>query len=164
MLQLLEHYDGGALGNDKAVAGFVKRPAADSRLVVEGVGQRPGPPETGEGQRVIARLGAAGHHDVGLAHSDEPRRIPDRVRARGAGRRGGMVRTLEAVSHRDVTGGQIDEDPGYEQRRYLPIALYRDITQTDSILASIPSMRHTYARARRTQPSCSHVLFKGQAG
>src|SRR3569833_2727008 len=77
MLQLLEHYDGGALGNDKAVAGFVKRPAADSRLVVEGGGQRPGPPETGEGQRVNARLGAAGHHDVGLAHSDDPRRLPD---------------------------------------------------------------------------------------
>ena len=43
---------------------------------------------------VTVGFGAAGDHDVGVAVLDRAERVADRVRARGAGGDGGVVRAL----------------------------------------------------------------------
>ena len=73
--------------------------------------------------RQIGTLGAAGHHDVGIAQRDEARCVADGVRAGGAGGDDGVVRTLEVVLDRDVAGGKIDQPAGNEERRDAPRAL-----------------------------------------
>lgn len=75
--------------------------------MVEGCGQRAGPAETGESERVDAGLAAAGQHDVGVAKGDEARCVAEGVRAGCTGCGGGVVGATEAVAHRDVPGAEV---------------------------------------------------------
>ena len=64
-------------------------------------------------------LGAAGDHGVRVAALDDAEGIADGVRGRGAGGGGGLVGAARAVADGDVSGGEVDDGAGDEERRDL---------------------------------------------
>ena len=74
------------------------RVASNGRDAVSGtvvaLGERLHVGEAADRHRRDGRFGAAGDHDVGVAVLDRAERVADRVRARRAGRDGGVVRAL----------------------------------------------------------------------
>lgn len=111
----LENQTRGALANDKAGPALVERPRTAAGPVIEGRDQTSRPREAADRERVDARLGAAGDHDVGLAGEDEARGIADAVRARRARGRGGVVWAAKTVAHRDVARAQVDQQSRHEE-------------------------------------------------
>jgi hypothetical protein len=85
-LVILEHHDAGAFAHDETVAVLVVGPRCSFGMVVEVGGQRASGGEAGEREAIDQRFGAAGHHHVGIAKSNQPGGIANGVRAGGAGR------------------------------------------------------------------------------
>ena len=102
VLVFLENHDAGALAHHEAVAVLVVGARGACRVVVEARRQRPAGREARERQPVDRRFGAAGHHHVGVAERDQPRRVADGVGAGGAGRDDRVVGALEPVLDRHV--------------------------------------------------------------
>mmetsp|Transcript_14084 Transcript_14084/g.40875 ORF Transcript_14084/g.40875 Transcript_14084/m.40875 type:complete len:208 (+) Transcript_14084:826-1449(+) len=70
VLQRLKHEHAGALSHDKAVAALVPRARRLGRLVVAAGRERTARHKASKPRRHHGRLGAAHHHDVGLAVAD----------------------------------------------------------------------------------------------
>jgi len=113
---LLQHQHPGALAHDEAAAVLVVGPRGLRGPVVEVGGHGPTGDETGHADRADRGLGAAGHHDVGVAVPDHPGRVADGVRAGGAGGDHRVVGPLEAVADRHLARGQVDQGGGNEER------------------------------------------------
>ena len=62
-------------------------------------------------------FGAAGDHHVGGATLNNFEGIADGVRGSGAGRGGGGIGALRAVTNGNVSGGEIDDGGGNKKRR-----------------------------------------------
>jgi hypothetical protein len=116
-LEVLEDEDAGALAHHEAGPGGVEGPGRKGRVLL--LGDEPAHrAEAGQDQRVDARLGAAREHDVGIAAPDELGRLPDRVRARRAGRDGRVVRASEAERDGELAARGVDEYGRDEERRH----------------------------------------------
>src|SRR5208283_3596080 len=102
----------------KAVAILVPRTAGLFRIVIAG-GERAHGGESTDAHRSDGGLGTAGDHNVSVIVLNDAERVSDGVGARGAGGRGGFVRSLGAETHGDVAGGKIDDGGGYKERRNL---------------------------------------------
>ncbi len=97
-LIVLKHQHAGTLAHHEAVAVAVPGAAGGGRIVVAR-GQRLHRVEATDAQRRDSRLGAAGHHHVGISMLDQPACQADRVQARGAG-----------GDHRQVGAAQAEHD------------------------------------------------------
>ena len=69
------------------------------------------------------RLGGAGYHDVRVAKCDESGCISNRMSARGASCGHRVGRAFEAVAHRNMSRGEIDQKLRDEIRRHFLRAL-----------------------------------------
>ena len=116
VLQLFENDDAGALAHDEAVAVAVIGPRGFLGRVVAVGGKRPAGGEAGKRKPADRRFRAAGHHDVGIAEDDQPRRVADGMRAGRAGGNDSVVRALELVADRHLAGDQVDDVAGNEER------------------------------------------------
>src|SRR5919204_6365978 len=74
--------------------------------------------EPGEDQRVNARLGAAGEHEIGVAALDQLRALANGVRARGTRRHDRVVRPLDPELDRELTARRVYEHVREEERRH----------------------------------------------
>ena len=70
--------------------------------------------EAGDGERVDAGLGAPSDHDVRVTEGDEACRVAYGVCTSGAGCGGGVGWAFETEFHRNMAGGQVDEEAGDE--------------------------------------------------
>ena len=116
MLQLLHDQDAGPFSGDEAVAVLVEGPRRPFRSVVppaHGVHRR----ERADRKRQDGRLRTAGHHDVGLAATDELGALADRVRARRAGGDVRQARAAKVELHRDLRGAGVRHEHGHQERR-----------------------------------------------
>ena len=116
MLDRLDDDDTRPLTHDEAVAVPVVGARGLLRFVIEARREGPAGGKAGHCEPADRALGAASHHDVGIAEHDEPRRIADGVRARRAGGDDSVVGPLEAMLDGDVAGREIDEPAWNEER------------------------------------------------
>ena len=119
MLIFLQHDNARALAHDEAVAVPVIGAAGLLGPVVIAHVQGAGLGETGNPDRADGRLGAARDHDVGIVVANHPRRIPDRVRPRGAGRDHRVIGAHQAVFDRDLARDEVDQ-PSVDEVRADP--------------------------------------------
>ena len=110
---LLEQHDGGALGDDEAVAAGVEG-AAGTR--VGGVGQGAGAREAGDDEVVQRGLSRADEHGVRVAAQDGVVAVAHGVQAGRAGRRGREARAAERVRERDQAGRGVGQQARDEER------------------------------------------------
>ena len=122
--QLFEDHDARAFADDEAVTVFVPGAAGFFGIVVAG-GERAHGGESAYAHGSDGSLGAAGDHDVGIVVLDDAKRIADGVRAGGAGGGRGLVRSLGAEAHGDLSGGEIDDGGRNEKRRDLARAAFQ---------------------------------------
>src|SRR5208337_4434122 len=116
VLQLFEDHDARAFAHDEAVASLIPGAAGSLGLVVAG-GKRAHGGESPDAHGCDGGFGAAGDHHVGVVVLDDAEGIADGMGAGGAGRGRGLIRSLGAVTHGDVPGGQVDDGGGNEERR-----------------------------------------------
>ena len=116
VLVLFEDHYPGALAQHEAVAVLVPGAAGGRRIVVAG-GHRPRRAEAADAERRDRRLGAAADHHVGVSVLDQATRIADRMQAGGAGRDDRVVRPLEAVHDRHLSGDHVDDRARHEEGR-----------------------------------------------
>ena len=109
MLQRLQDDDAGAFAHDEAVAVLVERTRCRGRIVVA-LRQRRHVGEAADGHRRDRRLGAAADHHVRITVLNRAERIADRVRARGAGGDGRVVRTTCLEAHGDDAGRDVGDE------------------------------------------------------
>ena len=117
VFQFFENQDARAFADDEAVAIVIPRAgrrAAGSSLRCDSARMAR---ESADAQRRDAGFRAAADHHVGIAVLDHAEGIADRVRAGGAGRRGGRIRTLRAGADGNVARRQIDDGRRNEKRR-----------------------------------------------
>ena len=123
MLEFFENHDAGAFAHDEAVAVSVPGTAGASRIVVAR-GERAHGGESADAHGSDGSFGASGNHHVGIAVLDDAEGIADGVSAGGAGRGRGFVRSLGAVSHGDMAGGEVDDGGRNEEGRDLARATF----------------------------------------
>jgi len=111
----MDDQNAGALAQHEAVAVDVPWPTRGGRVVIAG-GHRARGIEAADGQLAHGALGAAGHHDIGLAVFDLAHALANRMVGRAAGRHDREVRPLEAVLDRQQTGDHVDDRAGNEKR------------------------------------------------
>ena len=116
VLHFFKHEDAGALAHHETVAVLVIGTRGLRRAVVEMRGQRAAAHKGGDAQTANRRLRAACNHHVRITPLNEAAGVANGVRARGAGRHHGVVRTLETVTDGNLTGGQIDQERGNHER------------------------------------------------
>ena len=119
VFQLLENDDASALAHDKTVPPLVPGARRRFRVIVEPRRQGPRGCKAGEPKAADRRLRAAGNHHIGIIECNQPGSIADRMGTGRAGRHHGMVRSLEAVAHRNMARGQVDQSRRDEERREL---------------------------------------------
>ena len=111
MLQRFDHQQPSAFGEHKTLSIGVKRAAGRGRAVVA----------SRKGFHVLERrqthprdrrFGAAGDHQISLAHPDASQRIAHRVGRRGTGGRDGVIGTFETVADRNVSARGVDHHFG----------------------------------------------------
>ena len=96
VLEGLEHQYAGSFAHDEAVSPGVKRPGGVPGIVIAGAERfHRGKATHGGGQ--YSGLGAAGEHDVCLAHDERAPRLSDGVVGGGAGGAGGDVGAAQAL-------------------------------------------------------------------
>jgi hypothetical protein len=116
MLALFQHQHAGAFADDKAVAAAVPGTRRRLRIVVaRGQGTCSG--KAAHAQRRDRGIGATGHHRVGIAVLDEPRRQPDAVQPRGAGRDHPQVGAGVAHADGHVPRDHVDDRTRDQERR-----------------------------------------------
>ena len=120
MLVFLEHDDAGALAHNEAVAAFVIGTGSLLRRVIVIGGQRAAGCEARHAKTGDGRFGAAGHHHISIVILNEAHRIADRMRAGGARGDDSVVGALQTMPNRDLTGDQVDQCGGNEERADLP--------------------------------------------
>ena len=124
MLEFFENQNACAFAHDEAVAILVPGTAGASGIVVAR-GERAHGGESADAHGSDRGFGASGDHHVGIAVLNDAEGIADGMSAGGAGGRGGFVRTLGAEAHGDVSGGEIDDGGGNEERRDLARAAFQ---------------------------------------
>ena len=115
----LEHKHAGALAHDEAVATGVERPGGVLGVVVAGAERLHGSEAAHRGGK-HSRLGAAGDHDVGIAHDECAPCLADGVVGGGAGGTCGDVGAAQAVVKREHPGGHVEDHHRDEKRGHAP--------------------------------------------
>ena len=123
VLEFFEDDDTGAGTHDEAIAALVPRAGCGRRVIVVAGRKRARGAEASDPDFDNAVLGAACDHHVGVAQSDHPRAVADGVGAGGAGGGVGMIGPAEAVFHRNMARGQVDQNRRDRKRRQPPGAL-----------------------------------------
>src|SRR5690606_37760170 len=124
VLVFLQHDDTGSFAHYEAVAILVIGPGCLLGRVVEAGRHGPAGDEPGDADPAYRRLGSAGDHHVGVSVLDKPRAVADRMRAGGARRDDGVVRTFEAVLDGDLARREIGQRARNEERRNLAWAFF----------------------------------------
>ena len=84
--------------------------------------------EAADADRNDRRFGAAGEHDLGVAHFDGAPGFADGVVGGGAGRTGGEVRAAQLVVHREQARSHVrDEHRDHERRKPARPAFEQDL-------------------------------------
>src|SRR5579863_9004576 len=109
MLELFKNHAARAFSHNEAVAIAVIGTRGFFRPVVEGRRKSATGGETGKPQAIDRRFGAARHHHIGVAQSDESASVADRMRPRRAGGDDRMIWAFELVGDRDIAAGQVDK-------------------------------------------------------
>ncbi len=123
VLEFLEHNDPCTLAHDETVSILVIGTRGRLRIVVARRRQSLAGGKAGERNAADRRFRAAGHHYVGIAESDQPRRIADGMGAGGAGRNDRMIGTAQLVADRHLAGGEVDQAAWNEEWRQAPRTL-----------------------------------------
>ena len=108
VLEGLEHDDAGAFAHDEAVAPGVEWPGGVLGIVVAPA-HGPHAVEAAHGDGVDGGLGAAGEHDVGVAHDEGAPCLADGVACCGAGGAGGDVGAAQSVVEREHPGCHVED-------------------------------------------------------
>ena len=136
VLQFFEHEHARALAHDEAVAFPVKRARGAGGVVVAGAERLHGA-EAADADGDDGGLGAAGEHDLRVAHLDGAPGFAQGVVGGGAGRAGGEVGPPQLVVHREDARGHVDDEHGDHEGREPAraalaqnLALFRDGLQS----------------------------------
>ena len=105
-----------------------------------------------------AALGAAGDDGVGVAATDELGRLPERVRAGGAGRDDRVVGAAEAELDRELPARGVDEDVGEEGRGdAVGPALAQDVVLAHELVEAADAVADDHAQALGLEAVAVHV-------
>ena len=118
MFEFFENHDAGAFAHDEAVAVLVPGTAGAIGVVIAG-GKRAHGGESADAHGSDGGFGASGNHHIGIAALDDAEGIADGMGAGGAGRGRRFIRALGAEAHGNVSGGEVDDGGGNEERRDL---------------------------------------------
>src|SRR5258708_2024913 len=116
MLQFFKNQNAGAFAHHEAVAVLVPGTAGASGIVVAS-GKRAHGGESADAHGGNGGFGAPSNHYVGIMVLDDAEGIADGVGAGGAGGGRRFIRALGAEAHGDVTGGEVDDGGGNEEKR-----------------------------------------------
>ena len=118
MLETLENHHPGSVRQNESVAVLVPGAARALRIVIarrQGARRR----EARKPGRRGRHFRSARHHAVGVPALDHPRRVPDAVRAGGAGGHDAVGGALDAIADGQVSGDHVDDVGRHEERRDL---------------------------------------------
>ena len=146
MLELFQHDDAGTLAHDEAVAGLVPGTRGALGCVVEAGRESARGGEARDADAADGRLGAAGHHHIGVLEPDQPGGVADGMGPRRAGGDHRGIGPLEAEFDRDIARGQIDQRGRDEEGRDPPRA---PLMQQDRRPRRCPGGRRCRSRSGR---------------
>ncbi len=138
VLQFFQNDDARTLAHDEAVTIGVIGPRGLLGIVVVLCRERLAGGESCERYPTDRRFRTTGHHHVRIPERDQPAGVADRMRAGRAGRHDGMVGTPQLVADGNLTGCEIDQPAGNEERGNTPRALVAQGVPASTIPSSPP--------------------------